>query len=144
MKDEFSRHAWVYFLKPKSGVADAFGKVLADVRADGLPSKVEMVRSDNGREFCGGEFGEVRKLFGVKQEFINSDSLQQDGVVERELGIIQNAGLAACTQAPVMFPHVQLPPTKPLWAEVVVYRACDALNHPVTTANPGIKSPRGI
>ena len=47
-KDEYSRLAWVYFLKHKSDSRDAFRKVLADARADQVPSKFEIVRSDNG------------------------------------------------------------------------------------------------
>ena len=140
VKDDFSRYAWVYFLKHKSDAANAFRKFLADVRADGVPSKVEIVRSDNGGEFFGGEFGEVCKQFCIKQEFTNADSPKQSGVVERALGIIQNAALAACIQAPIIFPLVQLPPTEFLWAKAVHW-SCDALNHAATTANPGNKSP---
>ena len=47
-KDHLSRNAWVCFLKHKSDAADAFRKCLAYVRADGVRSKVEVVRSDNG------------------------------------------------------------------------------------------------
>ena len=84
---------------------------MADARADGVPSKVEIVRSDNGGEFFGGEFGEVCNQNCIKQEFTNADSPKRNGVLERALGIIQNAGLVACIQAPITFPHVQLPPT---------------------------------
>ena len=55
----------------------------------------------------------------IKQEFTNADSPKQNGVIERALGIIQNAGLAACIQLPIIFPHVQLPPTKSLCTEAV-------------------------
>ena len=113
VKDYFSLYAWVYFLKHKSDAADAFRKVLAYVRANGVPSKVEIVRSNNGGEFFGGEFGEVCKQFCIKQEFTNADSPKKNGVVERALGTIQNAALAACIQAPINFPLVQLPPTNP-------------------------------
>ena len=44
------------------------------------------------------------KQLCVKQEVPNADSPKQNGVVERELGIIQNAGLAAFTQASIIFP----------------------------------------
>ena len=104
-----------------------------------MPSKVEIVRSDNGGEFSGGEFEEACKQHCIKQKFTNADSPKQNGVVERVLGIIQNAGLVACIQVPIIFPHVQLPPTTSLWAEAVHW-ACDALNHTATTANPGNKS----
>ena len=110
------------------------------MRADGVPSKVKIVRSDNGGEFFGEEFAEVCKQFCIKQEFTNADSPKKNGVVERALGIIQNAALAACIQAPIIFPLFQLPPTESLWAKAVHW-SCDALNHTATTANPGNKSP---
>ena len=47
VKDDFTRYAWLYFLERKSNAADAFRKILADVRGDGVPSEVESVRSDN-------------------------------------------------------------------------------------------------
>ena len=74
VKDDYSRHTWVYFLKHKSEQGNAFRKFLADAHADGVPSKVEMVRSDNGGEFFGGEFGEVCKQHCIKLEFTNGDS----------------------------------------------------------------------
>ena len=52
-----------------------------------MPSKVEIVRSDHGEEFFGGEFGEVCKQHCIKQEFTNADSPKQNDVVERALGI---------------------------------------------------------
>ena len=79
------------------------------------------------------------KQYCIKQEFANSDSPKKNGVVERALGIIQNAGLAACIQAPIIFSHIQLPPTKSLWTEAIHW-ACDALNHTAATANPGNRS----
>ena len=76
----------------------------------------------------------------IKQEFTNADSPKHNGFVERALGIIKNAALAACIQAPIIFPLVQLPATESLGAEAVHW-SCDALNHTATTANPGNKSP---
>ena len=114
MKDDYSRRSWVYFLKLKLDSEDAFRKILADARADGVPSKVEIVRSDKGGEIFGSEVREVCKQHGIKKEFTNADSPKQNGVVERALGIIQNARLPACIQAPIIFPHVQMPPTKSL------------------------------
>ena len=42
------------FLNNKSDAGSAFRSFLASVRADGVPSLVEIVRSDNGGEFFGG------------------------------------------------------------------------------------------
>ena len=52
---------------------------MADVRAD-VPSKVEIVRSDNGSEFFGGDFGEVCRQYCIKQEFTNAKSPELNGV----------------------------------------------------------------
>ncbi|CAB1100763.1 unnamed protein product [Ectocarpus sp. CCAP 1310/34] len=49
--DENTRWNHVYFLKHKSDAAEAFEANLAENRADGAPSDVMVVRSDNGGEF---------------------------------------------------------------------------------------------
>ena len=49
----------VVYLKNKSDAGTAFRSFLASVRADGILSLVEIVRSDNGGEFFGGEFTSV-------------------------------------------------------------------------------------
>ena len=56
VKDDCTRRGWLHFYRNKSDAASAFRSFLASVRADGLPSLVEIVRSDNGGEFLGGEF----------------------------------------------------------------------------------------
>ena len=131
----------MYFLKHKSDSGDVLRKFLADACADGVPSKVAIARSDNGGKFFGGDFGEVCKQFCIKQVFTNADNPGQNDVVERTLliGTIQNAALAACVQAPIIFPLVQLPPTKSLWADSMHW-ADGALKHTATTANPINKS----
>ena len=75
----------------------------------------------------------------IKQEFTNANSPKQNSVVKRALGIVQNAVLAACILAPIIFRLVQLPPTESLWAEAVHW-SCDALNHTATTTNACNKS----
>ena len=103
VKDGFTRYSWVFFFERKSDAAEAFRKFLADVRADGLPSEVETVRSDNGGEFFGGDFECACRQYCIKQEFTNAKSPELNGVTERALGIIQNAALAARIQAPILF-----------------------------------------
>ena len=56
VRDDCIRRTWMYFLKHKSDAASAFRSFLASVRADGKPSLVEIVRSDNGGEFFRGNF----------------------------------------------------------------------------------------
>ena len=59
VKDVFTRRAWMYFLINKSNAGSAFQSFLASVRADGIPSFVEIVRSDSGGEFFAGEFASL-------------------------------------------------------------------------------------
>ena len=113
---------------------------LAGVRADGLPSLVEIVRSDNGGEFFGGEFESVCNELLIKQEFTPAYSPQFNGVAERGLGMIETAAMAARIQAKVLFGHVQLPETDKLWAEAMHW-ACEAINHTACSSNPDSKSP---
>ena len=51
VNDDYSRHAWVYFLNHESDAGKAFRKFLVEPRTDGMPSKVEIVRSDNRGKF---------------------------------------------------------------------------------------------
>lgn len=53
VRDDYTRYTWLFGLKSKSASATAFAfrEFLADVRADVMPSSVEIVRTDNGSEF---------------------------------------------------------------------------------------------
>ena len=96
------------------------------------------VRSDNGREFFGGAFGELCRNRGIKQEFTPVDSPKYNSVAERALGLINDAALAVRIQATELYPNAPNYPS--LWAEAASW-ACHALNCTATTANPGDKSP---
>ena len=50
VRDYFSRHAWMYFVFNKNDAASAFEKLLADLRVECTPSKVVIVRLDDGGE----------------------------------------------------------------------------------------------
>ena len=54
--DDFPLFGWTYVLKEKSGVPAVFDGFLADIRAQGTPSIVECLLSDNGTELTKGEF----------------------------------------------------------------------------------------
>ena len=138
VRDDCTRFNRVYFLRHKSDAASAFESFLAEVRADDIPSTVMAVRSDNGREFFGGAFGELCRKRCIKQEFTPADSPKYNGVAERALGLINDAAAAARIQATELYPGA--PDYPSLWAEAVSW-ACHALNCTATTANPGDKSP---
>ena len=138
VRDDCTRFTRVYFLRHKSDAASAFESFLAEVRADGTPSAVVAVRSDNGKEFFGGSFGGLCRKRGIKQESIPADSPKYNGVAERALGLINDAAVAARIQATELYPNAPNYPS--LWAEAASW-ACHALNCTATTANPGDKSP---
>ena len=66
LEDDYSHHAWVYFLKHKSDSGGAFRIFWAGARTDGVRSKVAVVKSDNDRELFVGEFGEVCRFASSK------------------------------------------------------------------------------
>ena len=53
--DEFSRNTWIYFLRKKYEVFDMFKefKALVENQTEKI---IKVLRTDNGREFCGNEF----------------------------------------------------------------------------------------
>ena len=53
-RDDCSRFAWMYFISHKSEAADTFGRFLSDLRFEGVPSDVVVVRSYDGGEFSEG------------------------------------------------------------------------------------------
>ena len=137
VRDDCTRFTRAYFFRHKSDAASAFESFLAEVRADGIPSTVMAVRSDNGREFFGGAFGELCRKRCTKQEFTPADSPKYNDVAERALGLINDAAVAARIQANALYPGAPNYPS--LWAEASSW-ACHALNCNATIANPGEKS----
>ena len=136
--DDCTRYTRVYFLIKKSDAASEFKSFLAEVRADGIPSAVMALRSDNDGEVFGGDFRKLCRKRVTKQEFTPADSPKYNGVAERALALINDAALVACIQAPILYPGAPSYPS--LWAEVVSW-ACHVLNRTAITANPGDKSP---
>ena len=53
VRDDVSRYTWAYFTCHKSDATKLFEQLLVDTRADGIPSKLVIIRSDGGCEFRG-------------------------------------------------------------------------------------------
>ena len=104
-----------------------FAGFLADTRAQGTPSVVECLRSDNGTEFTKGEFVTPLDHHRIRREYTPVDSPKYDGVVGRRIAVYLEASMASCLEAPRLFGGVHLQPTGPLWAEACV-QASDAIN----------------
>ena len=107
--DEFTRYTWVYFLHTKSETAS----ILIDhvKQLDKMvKDSVKILRSDNGTEFKNLIMEEFCKNHGIKQEFSDPGTPQQNGVVERKNRTLIEA-------ARTMLEEAKLPTY--FWAEAV-------------------------
>ena len=73
------------------------------------------VRSDNGENVFGGEFGTLCRERGIKHKFTPADSPKYKGVAERSLVLISDTALVARIQPQVLYPVA--PSYLSLWAE---------------------------
>ena len=96
---------WVYLMRYKSDDAENFGNVLACTRADGVPQQVVIVRFDGGGEFRWGNFGDLCRSRGFKQEFTTAVCPDLNGVAERALGLIETAVMAGGVHARELVPR---------------------------------------
>ena len=118
-----------------------FARFRSDLRLEGVPSKVILVRSDDGGKFSEGKFGRLCRDRNTKQEFTTADSPEFNGVAERGLAMIESASsLAARIKASVLFPGFRVSEGPSLCAEAMNW-ACDAYIRTATIANPGNRSP---
>nr|GEW83611.1 putative ribonuclease H-like domain-containing protein [Tanacetum cinerariifolium] len=79
----FSRFSWVYFLKSK----DETTPILKDFIRQAVNQfnhKVKTIRSDNETEFKNNKLIELCGLKGIKKEYMNARTPQQNRVVERK------------------------------------------------------------
>ncbi|KAL0560868.1 hypothetical protein IC582_001283 [Cucumis melo] len=73
---------WIFFLKFKSEVAHVFWKFKERVENES-GFKIQIVRSDNGKEYVSAEFDKFCEDSGIKHQLIASYTHQQNGVSER-------------------------------------------------------------
>jgi hypothetical protein len=80
--DDFSMKTWIYFLRNKSEVFERF-KELKYLVENQTEKRIKVLRNDNGGEFCGKEFDQFCKQFGIAHINTTPYTPQQNGVVER-------------------------------------------------------------
>ncbi|KAL5757095.1 hypothetical protein ACOSQ2_021841 [Xanthoceras sorbifolium] len=80
--DDYSRKVWVYFLKQKNDVFTTFKQWKALVEKQ-TGRKIKRLRTDNGLEFCQGDFNEFCKNEGIVRHLTVRGTPQQNGVAER-------------------------------------------------------------
>ncbi|GBL95548.1 Retrovirus-related Pol polyprotein from transposon TNT 1-94 [Araneus ventricosus] len=80
--DDFSRKVTCFLIKTKNEASDAFRKYQA--RAERFTGKkIICIRSENGGEFRGLRFQKDLENMGIKVEFTNSHTPEENGVAER-------------------------------------------------------------
>ena len=136
VREDFSRFTRVFFLPYQRRDSHVFSKYQAEI----APRKVEVVRSDGGGEFSKGAYAALCTTGKIMQEFTTADSPQYNRVAERQITIIEAAGLASRIQAAAKYPNEVCPRGGSWWAEEA-HRACHALNCTATSANLGFNFP---
>ena len=79
--DDYSRHIAIYFLKRKADAAGALRKFI-DEYATPLRINIRTMQSDGGGEFLG-EFRDVCRTHGIRQQFSAPEMQAQNSVAER-------------------------------------------------------------
>ena len=79
--DDYSRHIAIYFLKRKADAAGALRKFI-DEYATPLRINIRTMQSDGGSEFLG-EFRDVCRTHGIRQQFSAPEMQAQNSVAER-------------------------------------------------------------
>nr|GEX75342.1 putative ribonuclease H-like domain-containing protein [Tanacetum cinerariifolium] len=127
--DGFSRFSWVYFLKSKDETTPILKDFIRQAKNQ-FNHKVKTIRSDNRTEFKNKELIEFRELKGIKREYSNARTPQQNRVADRLNKTLIEA-------ARTMLADLFLPTT--FWAEAV-NTACYVLNKVLVT-KPQNKTP---
>nr|GEX00820.1 hypothetical protein [Tanacetum cinerariifolium] len=80
--NDFSRFTWTFFLKTKDETSGILRKFITEI--ENLKDlKVKIIRYDNGGEFRNKEIDDFCSQKGIKREFSNARTPQQNGVADR-------------------------------------------------------------
>nr|GEZ87340.1 hypothetical protein [Tanacetum cinerariifolium] len=109
MTDDFSRFTWAFFLKTKDETSGILRNFITEI--ENLKDlKVKIIKCDNRGEFKNKEMREFCNRKGIKREFSNARTPQQNRVAERRNRTLIEA-------ARTMLADAKLPVT--FWAEAV-------------------------
>ncbi|GJS69768.1 putative ribonuclease H-like domain-containing protein [Tanacetum coccineum] len=81
--DDFSRFSWVFFLRTKDETSGILKDFIRQIENQ-LNQKVKTIRCDNGTEFKNRDVIEFCGSKGIKREYSNARTPQQNGVAERK------------------------------------------------------------
>lgn len=109
--DDYSRFAWVFFLKKKSDAAETFKtfvQLVENQKGDGF--HIKQLRSDNGGEYINNELSAYLRKKGISHENTAAYAHESNGVAER-------FNCTITTMARTSLIDSKLP--KKLWAEAI-------------------------
>jgi len=115
--DDFSRYAWVRFIREKSETANSF-KILALQLKNEKKMGIKQIRSDRGGEFMNEAFNSFCESQGIFHQYSAPRTPQSNGVVERKNRTLQEMARAMI--------HGNGVPEK-FWAEAIS-TACYVIN----------------
>ncbi|GJU35902.1 putative ribonuclease H-like domain-containing protein [Tanacetum coccineum] len=127
--DDFSRFSWVFFLRTKDETSGILKDFIRQIKNQ-LNQKVKTIRCDNGTKFKNRDIIEFYGSKGIKREYSNARTPQQNGVAKRK-------NMTLIEAARTMLADSFLPNT--FWAEAVS-TACYVLNRVLVT-KPQNKTP---
>ncbi|GKA97032.1 retrovirus-related pol polyprotein from transposon TNT 1-94 [Tanacetum coccineum] len=118
----FSRFSWVFFMATKDETSGILKKFITEIENQ-VNHKVKVIRCDNGTEFKNKEMNDFCANKGIRREFSNARTPQQNGVAKRKNRTLIEAArtMLADSLLPVIF-----------WAEAV-NTACYVLNRVLVT-----------
>ncbi|GJV75101.1 putative ribonuclease H-like domain-containing protein [Tanacetum coccineum] len=127
--DDFSRFTWVFFLGTKDETYGILKDFITFIENQ-LTKKVKAIRCDNGTEFKNSKLIELCGSKGIRRDYSNARTPQQNGVAERKNRTLIEAArtMLADSMLPTMF-----------WTEAVS-TACYVLNRVLVT-KPHNKTP---
>ncbi|GJS99911.1 putative ribonuclease H-like domain-containing protein [Tanacetum coccineum] len=130
--DDYSRFCWVFFLEHKDETYSIL-KDFINLVENQLNKKVKAIRCDNGTEFKNAHIIELCGSKGIKRDYSNARTPQQNGVAERKNRTLIEAArtMLADSKLPTMF-----------WTEAV-RTACYVLNRVLVTS-PHNKTPYAL
>ena len=107
--DDYSRYAWIYFLKSKDEVFDKFREFKALVENQSKKN-IKLLRYDNGGEYGSTKFEKFCKQCGIARQNTTPYTPQQNGVakrlnrslMEKAHSMLNGAGIAHEFQAEVV------------------------------------------
>ncbi|GJW99457.1 putative ribonuclease H-like domain-containing protein [Tanacetum coccineum] len=127
--DDYSRFSWVFFLAKKDETSAVLKTFITRIENQ-LNHKVKAIRCDNGTEFKNFEMNQFCRINGIKREFCNARTPQQNGVAKRK-------NMTLIEAARTMLADSLLP--IPFWAEAI-NTACYIQNRVLVT-KPHNKTP---